>query len=437
MIRHPLVHARELEGWSQGDLARHVRRAARQQGFRSGCDRQRVWKWESGQAAPSPESQVFLAIAFGLSAEDVDLYGWPGWLPGRETPLPLGSAYTIQSLREAQASTMDRRTFISYSSVALVGLAAQWSTLEPGRLTMALSGKTADTELIAWLEKTSAALTTLSTKQRQHTARLLDAHLGTVTDLIEHSRYDARTGRRLHLLAASLASTCGWYRFDQGRHAAAGRLWAGSLQAAHLAGDRDFGAGVVSDYAYQATWLGNPQLATELLGHALARTTHPTARSLLFLRRARARAALSQKTDCYRDLSSSEKELDTNCADAAPNWCSWMSQADLAVDSGRCLLDIGRAALARDRISEGMALLPVARSKTKAVFLTYEAASFLETGEIEQALAVTTTSLDLASQIGAERCVAQIRELAPGFRRYKSTDGVEELLERLRAGQGL
>ena len=433
-IRHPLLYARELEGWSQGDLARHVRRAARQQGLLSGCDRQRVWKWESGQAAPSPESQVYLAIAFGVSAEDVDLYGWPGWLPGRETPAPLGSAYTVRSLREAQASAMDRRTFITYSSVALVGLAAQWSALEPGRLATALSGKTADAELVDWLEKTSAALTALPTKQRQHTARLLDAHLGTVTDLIEHSRYDASTGRRLHLLAASLASTCGWYRFDQGRHAAAGRLWAGSLQAAHQAGDRDFGAGVVSDYAYQAIWLGNPQLATELLGHALTRTTHPTARSLLHLRRARAYAALGQEAGCYRALSASEKELGTRSADAAPAWCSWMSQADLAVDSGRCLLDLGHASLARDRIGEGMALLPVARSKTKAVFLTYEAASFLEAGDVEEALAVTTTALDLAGQLGAERCVAQIRELAPGFRRYRNMDGVEEFMERLHAG---
>jgi hypothetical protein len=84
--------------------------------------------------------------------------------------------------------------------------------------------------------------------------------------------------------------------------------------------------------------------------------------------------------------------------------CWWMSTADLAVDSGQCLLDRGRTEEACARIDEGLTLLPRARDRTRAVFRTYEARTFLQAREVERALAVSTGSLDLATRIGADRC---------------------------------
>ncbi|MER6031550.1 hypothetical protein [Streptomyces sp. NPDC001851] len=55
--------------------------------------------------------------------------------------------------------------------------------------------------------------------------------------------------------------------------------------------------------------------------------------------------------------------------------------ADLLVDSGQCQLDLGQPERARELIEEGMALLPGARDRRKAVFLTYEAGSYLKAGE--------------------------------------------------------
>ncbi|MGA5703464.1 XRE family transcriptional regulator [Peterkaempfera bronchialis] len=414
------------------ELARLCRRAAEKGGLRSGIDRQRVWKWENRQAEPSPESELLLADALGVPAEDVELFDWPDWLPGRDLPRPFGAAHTVRALREAQGTAMDRRTFVTYNALSLAGLAAAWARTEPGRLTAALNGKTVDPELVDMLEANVSQLTTLPTEQRQHTANLLDAHLTTATGLIEKGRYSEATGRRLYLLAASLATTWGWYRFDQGRHSAAARLWDAALHSAHVAGDRDFGAGVLSDFAYQSTWLGNPKAALSPLGHALSYTSHPTARSLLFLRRARAHAALGERSDCYRDLTAAENELSITASEPAPRWCAWMSVADLAVDSGRCMLDLGRPDLAHPRISGGVSLLPRARDKTRGIFLAYEARSLLESREVEQALAVSSEALELATRIGAERCVTLVRGLAPGFTRYKQVDGVPEFLERAR-----
>jgi transcriptional regulator with XRE-family HTH domain len=432
LIRHPLAHARIERGWTQPDLVRQIRRAALQRGLRSGVDRQRVWKWENGRAAPDDDSQLLLADVFETAPGLMDALGWPDWLPGRDSSIPLGPASTVPALREALRTSMDRRTFLTYSSAALVGIAHQWAATEPQAVAQALNGRAVDAELVDLLEATGQKLTGLVTEQRQHTRTLLDAHLTTVTDLIDAGNYTQPVGQRLHTLAARLSTTVGWHRFDQGKHAAAGRFWHGALHSAHASGDRDLGAGVMSDLAYQATWLKDPATAAEILQSAVQRTQHPTARSLLHLRLGRAQAALGEGHNCRRSLAAAEHDL-SRTAGNPPAWCSWMSPADLLVDSGQCMLDLGQPERAYELIEEGMALLPRARDKTRAVFLTYEAGSFLQAGEADRAAAAATRSLTLAQKIGAPRCVTLVRELAPGFTKFAGADGVDDLLERIGA----
>ncbi|MEV0478242.1 helix-turn-helix transcriptional regulator, partial [Streptomyces prunicolor] len=340
-IRHPLAHARIERGWSQPELARQIQRAALRHRLRSGTDRARIWAWENGRAIPDDHSQTLLADVFEIDQSLVAALGWPHWLPGRDTSIQLGPHSTVPALREALRASMDRRTFVAYTSAALVGLAHQWAATEPRALAAALDGKAVDTELVDLLEATGNRLTGLVTEQRQHTRTLLDAHLTTVTDLIEGRNCTEPVRRRLHVLAARMSTTVGWHRFDQGKHAAAGRFWCGALHSAHASGDRDLGAGVMSDLAYQATWLKDPKTAAEILENAVARTRHPTARSLLHLRLARAQAALGERHACHRSLATAEREL-ARSAGEPPAWCSWMSPADLLVDSGQCLRDLGQ-----------------------------------------------------------------------------------------------
>ncbi|MEU5975888.1 helix-turn-helix transcriptional regulator [Streptomyces sp. NPDC047315] len=428
-IRHPLAHARTARGWSQPELAREVRRAALRRGLRSGVERQRIWKWENYRAVPDADSQALLAEVFEIDRGLVESFDWPHWLPGRDDPLPLGPHSPVPALREALRAAMDRRAFLTYSTTGLTGLAQQWAGSEPHAAAIpALEGKTVGAELVGLLEATGEHLTELVTEQRQHTRALLDAHLTTVTDLIEHGRYGRTAGRRLHALAARLSQTVGWHRFDQDRHAAASRFWHGALHSAYASGDRDLGAGVLSDLAYQATWLKDPATAVDILQSAVPRARHPAARALLHLRLARALAALREPRGCHRALAAAERELGTAALEPAPAWCAWMSPADLLVDSGQCLMDLGRGQEARRLIREGMTLLPAARSKTRAVFLTSEARSLLHTGEVEHAARAAKESLALAERIGAPRCGALVRDLLPGFAPHRDAEGVPELL---------
>lgn len=432
-IRHPLAYARSERGWTQEELARRIRQAAARRGLRSGTRGSRVYKWETNRATPDEESQPLIAEVFGIDCAAVAHLGWPHWLPGQDKPLPLGPHHTVPSLREALMSSLDRRSFLAYTSVAVAAFAQQWAVTEPGPLATTVAGRHVDDELLTWLETTGIQLTSMATEQRQHTRVLLDAHLTTVTNLIDEGRYDRPAGQRLHTLAASLAQTAGWQRFDERRHAAAGRFWHAALHNAHAGRQRDLGAGILSDLAYQRLWLNDARTAAAILDHAIPRTRHPTARSLLHLRQARAQAALGASGACRRSLTAAEKALGTATADPVPTWCAWMSPADLAVDSGRCLAELGNTKQAHRLIAEGIAVLPQARNKTRAVFLTYEAENYLRAGDPEQAAAAAATSLSLAHRINAPRCIAMVRDLEPQFAPHSRTAEVSDLLETLRA----
>jgi transcriptional regulator with XRE-family HTH domain len=432
--RHPLAYARNERGWSQEELARRIRRAAARRGLRSGTRGSRVSKWETRRATPDEEeSQPLIAEVFGIDYVAVAHLGWPHWLPGQDKPLPLGWHNAVPSLREALMTSLDRRSFIAYTSGALAALAHQWAITESGQFPRWTPRGDVDTEMVNWLEAAGAELIRLATERRAHTYGLLNEHLTTVTTIISEGRYTRTVEQRLHTLAASLSQAIAWQHFDDRRHASAGRFWHAALHNAHTAGQRDLGAGVLSDLAYQLLWLRDARGAVDILEHAIPRTQHPTARSLLHLRQARALAVLKEGGLCRRALTAAEKALDAPSYDPAPAWCSWMSYADVAVDSGRCLADLGQRQGAHQLMDEGIALLPSTRSKTRAVFLTYQAETYLRDGEPETAAQTATRALDLASRINAPRCVTMVRDLEPELSPYAHTEGVGELLERLRA----
>ncbi|MFD5814786.1 XRE family transcriptional regulator [Streptomyces sp. NPDC127038] len=411
---------------TMSQLVAAIQAAARRRGLRSGIDEARVRKWQRG-VRPGEESQLYIAEALGYPLDIVRADDWPNWIPlSIDSLLALGPDSSVPALREA-LRTVERRTFLTISGGALTALASDWALGPAGALAQARDGKPVGDDLLTLLENTTQPLAGLATEQRQHTALLLDAYLATVTDLIEQGRYSPAIGHRLHMLAASLAQTVAWHRFDLGQHTAASEYWVAALHNAHAAGDRDMGAGLLGDLAYQAAWRHDHTTAASILNQALTRVRNPAARCLLQLRLARTRAAQNDRQAVLRALAAAEKHFSDAGADR-PAWCSWVSEADLAVDSGQALLDLGDTGRAHQLITEGEHLLPAARDKTRGVFLTYQAASHLDQREPEAAAAAATQALLLARRIGAPRCTVLVEGLLPRFQPYRSTPGVPELL---------
>ncbi|MFJ3867655.1 XRE family transcriptional regulator [Streptomyces nigra] len=429
--RHPLILARLALGMTMDELVSGIRAAATRRGLRSGTDEARVRKWQRG-IKPSEESQISIAEALGWPADIVRADDWPNWLPlTADGVVPFGPDSSVPALREAMRTAMDRRTFFTISGATLSALAADWAAGPASALAQARDGKPIVEDFVTFLENTAQQLAGHTTAQRQHTATLLDAHLTTVTDLLEHGRYTPALGLRLHTLAASLSQSVAWHRFDLGCHTHASQHWIAGLHNARAARDQDMGAGLLGDLAYQAAWRRDHTTAANILNHALARAHHPAARCLLQLRLARtlaARGDRSERPAVLRALTAAEKHLNDAGADR-PAWCAWVSEADLAVDSGQALLDLGDTGRAHRLITEGERLLPPARDKTRGVFLAYRAESYLELKEPEPAAAAAAESLLLARRIGAPRCVQLVDDLLPRFQHYQDAQGVPELLQ--------
>ncbi|MFI9604023.1 XRE family transcriptional regulator [Streptomyces sp. NPDC004069] len=324
-----------------------------------------------------------------------------------------------------------RRTFLTaISGSALITLASTWASADTWAWANNDGTKAVGEDLVTLLEETSARLTAQATEQRQHTVPLIDALLTTVTDIIEGGQCGQTVKLRLLALAAGLSQTVGWHRFDYGLHAEASQYWIAGLHSANSGGDRDMGAALLGDLAYQASWRRDPQTAAGILERALSGTRHPAARSLLQLRLARAMAAQGEKRATLRALAAAEHLLAASSGEPVPAWCSWLSEADLAVDSGQSLLDLGDTRRAHQLIREGQELLPGSRDKTRGVFLAYQAKSHLDLREPDLAAAAALDSLNLAERIGAPRCVQMVRELIPLFKAHPTAQCVPELLDR-------
>jgi tetratricopeptide (TPR) repeat protein len=357
--------------------------------------------------------------------------GWPWWLAAFRTPQPFtppcGNRAALTEVLVALEHP-DRRAFLALTTAGLTGLAANWAAIEPQRLTGALDGRTVDPTLLAWLEKGTDDLRALTNTNAPECTDLVHTLLKTVIRLISNGRYDQPIGRRLHQVAASASQCAGWLHFDQGEHAAAHRHWMGALHAAHDAAERDLGAGILSDLAYATTWLDQPATAVQILEHARTRTRSPAALSLLDLRRARALALLGDLHATTRTLLSAEHELDRAHPGAAPAWVSWMSPADLTVDSGRCWLDLGRPERAAAAISEGLVLLDPARERTRSVALAYRAEGALARHDLPTAAADARRALDTAKGTNADRCIALARQAVHQLAPHSSHPDIRDLV---------
>ncbi|MFJ8086272.1 XRE family transcriptional regulator [Streptomyces sp. NPDC096205] len=422
--QHPLAYVRRQLGWSMERLAHELQAAAARHGMILNPGRDRIYKWESGRVtAPDDDYQMLLAEVFRVGQTHVAQLGWPWWLPAFDTPHDFSPRGTRAALREVLVALHhpDRRTFLAISSGALAGAAQQWATVEPERLAGALNGRRVDPTLVTWLETRTDELRAMTNTSAPECTDLVHSLLRTAIQLIDNAVYDHATERRLHQVAASAAQCAAWLHFDQGEHAAAQKHWLAARHASHAAADRDLGAGILSDLAYLATWLNLPATAIPLLETAQSHTRSPAARALLQLRRAGALAASGDTHATHRALLAAEKDLNRARPATTPAWASWMSPADLEVDSGRCWLALGQPRRAEQALTHGVALLSPSRERTRSLALAYRAETALARRDLETAAHDARTALDTALATDASRCIRLVQQSVQRITRHRTT----------------
>jgi tetratricopeptide (TPR) repeat protein len=232
-----------------------------------------------------------------------------------------------------------------------------------------------------------------------------------VVEVLEHSRYAAALGQRLHALAAELGRMAGWASFDAGLHAAAQRYWIGALHAAHASGDRMLGANVLKSMSLQCYDFALPHEALALAQSAYAGTKQsiPRARAMLALREARAHAALGDANACVSLVSAAEKALGkAQSQDENPAWLNYFDDSEFYAQVGTCFLDLGQHRRADEYFSKTLELAPETKVRDRATYVIRRASAQASIGNSDKAANLISTAIPLIREAPSERNTQRI-----------------------------
>ncbi|GAA1232246.1 hypothetical protein GCM10009665_23120 [Kitasatospora nipponensis] len=346
----------------------------------------------------------------------------PGVLDG--DPIATGFRWTaqgsLQSLEDTlEHAVLDRRGFMMLAGPVLIALARDWLDVEPPALTSVLAGGRVSSSLVTRMEEGLPRLRELEAAcGGERARRLMDAELGVVTGILTGSAYCEADGRRLLRLAAELARIAGFASFDAGLHAAAQRYWVSALHAAHSADDRAIGANVLKSMSLQCYDFGRPHEALSLARSAAegAGGVSPRTEAMLLLRRARAEAALLDRSACGRSLASAARAFArASDSDGDPSWVGYFDEAEFHAQVGTCQLDLGRPAEAANSFTTALALIPSGKTRDRATYVVRASAAQLDLGEADHAAALLGSAVELIHDAPSQRNVVRARRVRERF----------------------
>ncbi|MEO3753624.1 hypothetical protein [Streptomyces sp. B6B3] len=443
LMTHPLTYARLQQGWSYRGAARKLAEAASALGInqaRGGSDK--FWRWEKEGVTPDADSQRALAHALGVPAKRVALLPWPRWLPGAEDAFG-AQAWTIAgclaALEEVEDAVVDRRGFLTLSSVALAGVASGWASVEPERAVAAAQGGHLDDETVTWVEERIPGLRRMDDRlSGQSVLRLVVADLHMISELLSHSSYPDVLGRRLYAVAGELGQLAGWIAFDLGQHAAAQRYYTAGLHAAHAADDRQLGANILAGMSFQCALAGSPHdgIALAQTAQDQARDARPRVRALLASRTARAAARAHDTTTCMSALNEADRLLDA--ADAThpaedPAWIYYFDRAELHAQAGACFSDLDQPKDAEPLLAQALDTQDRSYVRDRTIYLIRAARTHLQAGHLDAACDLAGQAATLAHRSYSPRSTTSVTDFRASLTPWNDSPHVTALDEHLTA----
>ena len=443
-------------GWSKGELARQVNKRARQIGASHvSTDTSRVRRWLDGECPREPIPKILSDLfseRFGslVNIEDLGLRPTVQLTPGSGVDLPWSGPQTVQLLSDYSRSDLmlNRRGFLGTS----LALTAGTALIEPLQRWLAPSASGRPTPILA-ASRDEAQITgrisapeldlleSTVTMFRQWDAqnggglrrKAVVGQLHEVCDLLQES-YSPEVTRRLFQTTAQLAHLAGWMSYDIGMHPSAQKYYVLALHAAKEAGDRPFGALILSDMGRQMIHLaqyGSRDTAT-------ART-----QSLMHVLEARAYANLGEVNRCFRAARLAEDSFsDISGHDPEPDWIRFFSEAELNAENAHSYRDLSyQTGRNRQYAVESQPVMERAvelfsqdpgHQRSYALNLIGMASVHLLQDEPEAAAASAQQAVDIAMRIRSERVNTRLRkttEAAVG--EFHDVAEVQRLRERI------
>jgi DNA-binding XRE family transcriptional regulator len=459
--RRALAERREIVGHSQETLARIV-----------GVEPTTVGRWERGETCPQPWCRPKLADALAVSVEELDImltegrpvdHGQSGSSEPRVTGelLDVGAAdglpvdpehdpvlappWNHRGTVEAAVvlsggdGRVKRRVLLSLTSAALTAPAHQWLVHEPEPLVSGLAGRRVPAELVDRLPAIIAELRAMDDVAGGGDVLALDQyHFHWVAGLLDRASYDEATGRNLHRALAELGQHAGWVCYDTGQHGLAQRYNIAALRAAYSADDRQLGAHILGEMAYQAAHQGRAAEAITLTETAVAGTRGqqtPRLLAQLYIQQAHAFAAVKDASACIAAISQARTHIEQGATDDDPPYLYWVRPAEITTSAGECLLRLGQADRAAAMLDQGIAMFDAPFGRDRQYYLTHLAEALVRPGkqrDLDAAAAKGIAAIHLTESLSSTLSVDRIRDLTRQMKPHAKLPAVREFLERAR-----
>ncbi|WP_281901099.1 hypothetical protein, partial [Phytohabitans aurantiacus] len=230
--------------------------------------------------------------------------------------------------------------------------------------------------------------------------------------------------------AAQLTSNTGWMSYDCGGFGLGQMYMTQAVRLCAETGEKVLAGQIFAGLSHLAVAAGKPAEALNLAEVGLATAAHassPLGTMRLHAMRARAHAALQDRTKAARALHDAEKAIDSNGGQDDTTRCvRHLDHAYLTAEMAHCFSAVGDYENA-ERHAQLAAKRTAGRGRRRALSLTVLATARIEGQgrDLEGALDAATQALDQMRQVSSGRSVAAVRAFQQRLTPYRDEPAVQ------------
>lgn len=241
--------------------------------------------------------------------------------------------------------------------------------------------------------------------------------------------YSARVGEALFKAASEMSQLLAWSAYDSGNHVLSDRYMMSTLRLTQVVGDRMMGARILTNMSHQANYLGQAPRALMLARASVeggkAGST-PRAMALFSAHEARALSTAQDHKGAARAMNEAEKFFERADSADAPEWLSYMDEAELIGEFCHCFRDLGQGPEAVRFAERAVALTDPKYARTLGFCRMVLAQSQLLNGDLEEAV----TTAGLAVEAGDALQSARFQRYVGDFQREVSVHSTNPVVQQ-------
>jgi len=434
-------------GFSNTNLAAHVRRIAQEQGADLKCTHVDVRRWLDG-VTPRQATAGFIATAlsrkvgFRVGLTDIGMGSLGSATAVLDTALdypPDGPAAGQQLLDLTRRDLADDARGLDAAIVpdAWTQPALAWLLSRPEPLPARAGARISVGE-----SDVAAVRTTVQLFMRMdfqfgggHARAALAQYFAHDVHPLLEGKFSEKVGRDLFSAAAEVAQLLGWTAYDVGSQGLAQRYLLQGLRLAQAADDRMMGSRLLSNMSHQATYLGHFGQAVQLARAAQEGSrgaASATTMSMFLAMEARAHAGDGDGAACSQALREAERLFEGRLTGDDPEWISYFDAAELAGEGSHCFRDLRSPRTAQQFIARAEELTDPAYVRTLAFIRLVHAASVCQQREPGHAVELATQAISLAGSLKSSRYLRYIRDLCTDLDEYAGDADVRAFRELVR-----